>query len=425
MLSEDPRLALSTLVEKMRQHQLEWTRPSFSSLFGTDIQCGGILSRFHLNINFWVRQLILIDGSWTVIVGTDRWIREYSATTSSERTQLPQEPAVDTIVSICIFIEPVQDLDSRPPFSRLVRRKWGEICVDVVQFNLFDHPLPVGTHNLCTDLVAIGPVVDIEADPTGFFGVFGRRPDANRNFSCSTSSRSMDPNSCSPSSSSDYPMHFIADDIPLDEETNVDISQIDLPLTEPTEAIPHISLPPAVALPTDFTESFAHIRATVDKIHLKQVQTLEDVDDLKAVISSRISHLETTLQNDSTHHGCVFRNLIHNVQQEVKTQAAALDAFRKETQEGIATLSAQLSEIIAYINRGHDDKRGKIAAVEVCSLLEIKADQVVVVVGVNLRGKEMVDRIEEDEQVLEDFDIGLEEAEQIFVFQFFVQISCT
>ncbi|KZV35995.1 hypothetical protein F511_30565 [Dorcoceras hygrometricum] len=42
MLSEAHRLSLTNLVEKMRKHQLKWTRPSSSNLFGTDVQrCEG------------------------------------------------------------------------------------------------------------------------------------------------------------------------------------------------------------------------------------------------------------------------------------------------------------------------------------------------------------------------------------------------
>ncbi|KZV46244.1 hypothetical protein F511_08687 [Dorcoceras hygrometricum] len=155
-----------------------------------------------------------------------------------------------------------------------------------------------------------------------------------------------------------------------------------------------------------------------------QVRTLEDVDDLKAVLCSRISHLETSFQIDSTHNRHVFRNLIRDVQQEVNTLKDDLNEFRQDTQTGIATLSTQLSEIIAYINRGRDDKKGEGSR----SQGQQPPEEIVEVVEaavVNRQGKEEVDIEDEEIQVLEDFDIGFEEAEQFLVFQFFLQISCT
>ncbi|KZV50517.1 mevalonate kinase-like [Dorcoceras hygrometricum] len=212
---------------------------------------------------------------------------------------------------MCFFIEPVQDLDSRPPYSRIVRRNWAGVCVDVVQFYLFGHLQP-------------------------------------------------------------------------DDATTADIPQIEIPFTEPTEAIPRLSIPAAGVPTADYTESFAQIQATVDKIQLKQM-----------------------LLNQ----GRIFRNLIHDVQQEVQTKTAALSKdlndFRQETQTGIAHLGAQLSEITAHINRGRDDKKGKIAAVEVRSLLKIEAGlevmeeadlvvEAVVEVGVNHGGKEEVFHTKEE-----------------------------
>ncbi|KZV28200.1 hypothetical protein F511_21176 [Dorcoceras hygrometricum] len=38
-------------------------------------------------------------------------------------------PVVDEFVPLCFFIEPVQDLDSRPPYSGIVRRRWAELMI--------------------------------------------------------------------------------------------------------------------------------------------------------------------------------------------------------------------------------------------------------------------------------------------------------
>ncbi|KZV18106.1 phospholipase D alpha 1-like [Dorcoceras hygrometricum] len=100
---------------------------------------------------------------------------------------------------------------------------------------------------------------------------------------------------------------------------------------------------------------------TVKTIQLEQVRTRDDLVALKDALSSKITYLEMAFAHASTHQERVFRNQIFDVQQEIKTQNAALsqdlNEFRKETQDGINTLIAQLSEIIAYINRWRHDKK--------------------------------------------------------------------
>ncbi|KZV56165.1 hypothetical protein F511_16544 [Dorcoceras hygrometricum] len=66
LISDSHCLALIKLVEQLRQHKLEWTRPSSSNLFGGDVdQSRGIHEQFYPNVTStsWVRSLILIDGS--------------------------------------------------------------------------------------------------------------------------------------------------------------------------------------------------------------------------------------------------------------------------------------------------------------------------------------------------------------------------
>ncbi|KZV33798.1 hypothetical protein F511_30510 [Dorcoceras hygrometricum] len=74
ILSVAHRLALIKLVEQLKLHKLEWTRPSTSHLFGGAVdQSRGIHSQFYPNFSStsWVRSLISIDGSWTVVEGVD------------------------------------------------------------------------------------------------------------------------------------------------------------------------------------------------------------------------------------------------------------------------------------------------------------------------------------------------------------------
>ncbi|KZV17573.1 hypothetical protein F511_19874 [Dorcoceras hygrometricum] len=103
----------------MRQHKVEWTRPCSSKLFERDdVQSEGIHPRFYPSIKStsWVRSLILIDESWTIAEGIDPWWRcgcRSAVPISRKKKLLPHRPFVDAFAPICIFIDPVQDLDCR------------------------------------------------------------------------------------------------------------------------------------------------------------------------------------------------------------------------------------------------------------------------------------------------------------------------
>ncbi|KZV44904.1 hypothetical protein F511_27029 [Dorcoceras hygrometricum] len=100
-----------------------------------------------------------------------------------------------------------------------------------------------------------------------------------------------------------------------------------------------------------------------DVINSVQVQNRERVEELKSELSQKITKLELAFAQSTSQQDMVFRAQINDVRREVQIQKAALKqeltASRFETQEGFSTLRAQLSEIIAYINRGRDDKKGK------------------------------------------------------------------
>ncbi|KZV53085.1 hypothetical protein F511_15832 [Dorcoceras hygrometricum] len=65
-----------------------------------------------------------------------------------------------------------------------------------------------------------------------------------------------------------------------------------------TEHIPQTSMPIFVVHSADYTESFAQLRASVDKIQFEQIQTRDDVDELKAALSSKITGPEMRGRDD-------------------------------------------------------------------------------------------------------------------------------
>ncbi|KZV27070.1 hypothetical protein F511_23966 [Dorcoceras hygrometricum] len=111
--------------------------------------------------------------------------------------------------------------------------------------------------------------------------------------------------------------------------------------------------------PQIFADSITQLRASIDQIRLEQLSTLDNLDELKPALSGKITGLEMGFAQASSHQEMAFKAELNDVCKEVQIQKASLTqeltAFRLETQEGLNTLCAQLSEIISYINRGRDD----------------------------------------------------------------------
>ncbi|KZV40486.1 hypothetical protein F511_23823 [Dorcoceras hygrometricum] len=188
--------------------------------------------------------------------------------------------------------------------------------------------VPVGsTYNTCGYIVVIDSILDTETIPTGIFDSIqhGQSAEGFVDFfihKILDSSNYSNPSSFSSSltsssySSSDSRMHF-------------------------TDDIPQIHMPTVAYPSTDFIEATAQLRASIDQIHLEQVQTKERVEEFKSKLSQKIIKLELAFAQATSWQDLVYRAQINDIQ------------------EGLNTLRAQLSEIIAYINRGRDDKRGE------------------------------------------------------------------
>ncbi|KZV54639.1 hypothetical protein F511_02673 [Dorcoceras hygrometricum] len=176
-------------------------------------------------------RLLKTDGVWKVVEDAHRWIRMYRKAIEKK------QPSMANFDPICFFFEPVQVVRSLP----LVKTwGWARVCTDTVQFHLFGHLDPIGTTNLCTDLVAVGPVVDHSGTPHMTVNIVRYSIQIVDSISITSSDtfaietvvdieadlavalgipqRSPDADLVSPHSYSDSPMHFTTADIPLGDE---------------------------------------------------------------------------------------------------------------------------------------------------------------------------------------------------------------
>ncbi|KZV46885.1 hypothetical protein F511_21111 [Dorcoceras hygrometricum] len=184
------------------------------------------------------------------------------------------------------------------------------------------------------DIVAVGTVVDVAVDPADFVGIFCR-----------------DLISPNPSTSTDSRLFFTTDDTPL--------------------GVDQILMAPAV-IPLDFTEPLAQLRASFNQIQTERVQKRDDAEKLKEVLLLHIHRLERRFTEILNQQDSLYRGLFSNVAfsqayddkfKRIEDRKDALSheimEFRVQAQENYNHLTSQLSELVDYINRGRDDKKGE------------------------------------------------------------------
>ncbi|KZV22253.1 hypothetical protein F511_28647 [Dorcoceras hygrometricum] len=334
---------------QMKEHKLIWTRPYSSHLFeGANAQPGFFIPRSNTKFKStcWIRAMILVDGSWLITEGVDFWRPVSKPVDSRNWEMLPQRPYIDDLAPLCVFVEPVQDFESRPPFLGLL--------------------MNIGLKDL------IGPVVDIEEVPKGFRSVFQHgvdtdsfvdyfddyvvqpeiklyrlkqitfqysvtvdpivqietavniAPDPTESVSPSQLQPDAFLNSPSPSTSVDSPMRFTTDDIPLGDDDQ-------------------ISLPPATLLRMNLR---MHSHSSEPPLIRFTLSTCREEMMLKSsrmcygCISDTLSGglLRLQIKQDRT-----SRGLFSNVRQEVQLQRATLSPEILESRREIRAQQAALS----------------------------------------------------------------------------------
>ncbi|KZV19640.1 hypothetical protein F511_17971 [Dorcoceras hygrometricum] len=284
--------ALKVALRHMREHRLEWTRPSSSSLFeGSVIGRGFFIPPNHHSITSkcWIRAKIMVDGSWLILEWVDYWRPINTPVNSRHWEALPQRPYLDDLAPLCVFVEPVQDIDSSPSLSRAISIVWAEICMEAVQFSLLGSLRPVGSINFCRDLVVCGSVVKLNSAEIQEVDVQGIDEVDLVSSEGSTVYRSPSP--IFQETDSFYsPVHLNGDDIPLEENVNVQ---------------------------TTFPATTADLSPLLDDLKTSLTQRM---DNAHSDILSRLHTIERGLQNTLGHQNDYFRNLIQNTRQEGQNQ---------------------------------------------------------------------------------------------------------
>ncbi|KZV26413.1 hypothetical protein F511_29211 [Dorcoceras hygrometricum] len=150
---------LEELAKEARAHSLIWNKPCCSKIFeGSPRDRGAVIARSNSNTRSkcWIRKMILVDGLWTVELCADKWVKIPRKIISTEVPR--QRQYDDTLPTMSVFF-------------KLLRKRWADVCVEVVGFCASPRLLPIGSTQFCRSLQLAEPVSSFAPSRSSVFAL--------------------------------------------------------------------------------------------------------------------------------------------------------------------------------------------------------------------------------------------------------------
>ncbi|KZV32682.1 hypothetical protein F511_26695 [Dorcoceras hygrometricum] len=340
LLSDLHLFILEELTKEARAHGLSWKKPCCYEVFeGETRDHGAVIARSNTSTrsSCWIRTMLRVDGSWIVESCADRWVKIPRQIISCEVHR--QRQYDDTLPS-------VRD------FFRLLKKRWEDVCLEVVAFCSSRRLLPVGFVNFCRGLPVGEPVFRVAprhspvfafrvsqfcsvfidfslfswlptADITVFLSSIALNRTAFRSEQISQNTVSVapsvqlslvQPQSSPTSANSSSSLHF--------DTTDLDAT---------VSSLPPVSIDLSAAL-VDF-----------------QAILSEQINEYQSGISSRLHKIEQSLRDSLRKQAEVFKNLFQGARQEGRTiddvQTLRFNEFRKNILAQNASIFTGLADV--------------------------------------------------------------------------------
>ncbi|KZV54036.1 hypothetical protein F511_17424 [Dorcoceras hygrometricum] len=425
---------LEELAKEARNLGLTWIKPCCSTIFeGSPRDRGAVISRSNSNTRSlcWIRKMVLVDGTWTVEHCADKWMKIPKRIISTEVPR--QRQYDDTLPTMSVFfkllrkrwadvcVEVVEKMvlvdgtwtvehcadkwmkipkriistevprqrqydDTLPTMSvffKLLRKRWADVCVEVVEFCASPRLIPIGSTQFCRSLQLAEPVSSFAPSCSTVFALrfsqfcsvfidlslFNWLPSTDISEFLSSIAldrtilrsvqRSQDSFAVAPSVQLSLKQHQSSSS--SDSSSSLHFDQIDVHATASSR--PTIS--------PDLSAALADFQAALS----------EQMFAFQSEISSRMHKIEKSnvlTQNASIFQGLVdVRQVVDAVNAKVDIMAKSLNDIQKDAeatkealshqllefqssaQENHNVIHAQLSELVDYIHRGSADKKGE------------------------------------------------------------------
>ncbi|KZV57261.1 hypothetical protein F511_16059 [Dorcoceras hygrometricum] len=345
-------------------HHLRWEKRCCSTAFEGPIRDrGAVIARSNTNIKStcWIRTMLHINGTWVIEPCADYW-RKIRRVVASGIVAIPSRLSyVDTL-------PPVSE------FFKLLKKRWADVCNEAAAFVVSGKLLPVGSLNFCRAIAVVesAPVLGSQRPTVTSWGwsqlctAFVRYILFNglstvdirnvvstlaqdrsilryvqlvthsvsvapsvQNFIASDVSQNVQQDASSVFE--DQSVQMPLDQRPFSSSTSDDSSIL---FDENDTTATSTSLP---AVATDFIESFARLRASIDQVQFEQIRRRDDADKLKDIILLHIRDLEKQVNARFDEHDRAYRGLLTNIHKDMHDHKTALSLDVVKSQQRIIT----------------------------------------------------------------------------------------
>ncbi|KZV18109.1 chromosome condensation complex protein [Dorcoceras hygrometricum] len=401
---------LEELVKEARNLGLTWTKPGCSKIFeGCPRDRGAVIARSNSNTRSlcWIRRMLLIDGLWAVEFCADRWVKIPRKVVS---TDVPRQRQYDdTLPTMSIFF-------------KLLRKRWADVCVEVVEFGASPRLLPIGSTHFCRSLQLAEPVSSFAPSrPTVFalrfsqfcsvfidLSLFSWLPSTDISEFLSSIAldrtilrsvqRSQDSFAVAPSVQLSLEQHQSSSSSDSSSSLHFDQTDVDTTASSRPTISPDLSAVFAdfqAALSEQIFASQSDISSRMHKLEQSVCDSLRDQADIFRNLFQGARQETHTLDDVHTIRFNEFRKTVHtqnatifqglaDVRKEVDAVNAKVDImakrvndiqkyaeatkealshqlleFQSSAQENHNVIHAQLSELVDYIHRGSAAKKGE------------------------------------------------------------------
>ncbi|KZV51639.1 protein At-4/1 [Dorcoceras hygrometricum] len=351
--------------------------------------------------------MLLIDGLWAVEFCADRWVKIPRKVFS---TEIPRQRKYDdTLPTMSIFF-------------KLLRKRWADVCVEVVEFCASPRLLPIGSTQFCRSLQLAEPVSSFAPSrPTVFALRFSQfcsvfidlslfswlpSPDISEFLSSialdrtilRSVQRSQDSFAVAPSVQLSLEQHQSSSSSDSSSSLHFDQTDINATASSQSTISPDLSAVFAdfqAALSEQIFVSQSDISSRMHKLEQSVCDSLRDQADifrnlfqgarqethtLDDVHTIRFNEFRKTVL---TQNATIFQGLadvrkevdavhakvdimamrVNDIQKDAEATKEALShqllEFQSSAQENHNVIHAQLSELVDYIHRGSADKKGE------------------------------------------------------------------
>ncbi|KZV24455.1 hypothetical protein F511_17242 [Dorcoceras hygrometricum] len=146
MLSDLHMFVAEDLKEQTIAHGLKWEKTCCSKIFeGRPRDRGAIISRTNTNSRStcWIRTMICVDGVWVIEPCGDHWVTIPREVVNNENSR--QRSYDNTLPPVSAFF-------------KVMKKRWGDVCIEAIDFSVSGKLLPVGSINFCRTLAVVEPV---------------------------------------------------------------------------------------------------------------------------------------------------------------------------------------------------------------------------------------------------------------------------